>query len=721
MVRRSTHRIPCLARLARALSAGVAALVVLPACGGASSSARPAASAPGSQPSTAPDISIGDTAVAQGGLDALGGGRNRSNAQLAGANTSTLRFDRVDKDSPVKLDGSLREWPARSGAKKVVSGDASKTAFAVALQYDDGHVYVGAEVGDAGFVRSSRFGETEDHAVLSLAFPVVSGGALAAYDVGLFAGEPGESAGVVRFASGARRGQGVPGSKIVEAPASGGYTFEVSIPWTAFPEGQRTRIGLRGAVRYIDSDGPNAVRAVLASGDGDAAHAASLSPLLTEPEQAIVEGLLVPKGLLGASPRFDLVADLAGDAMKERITVYDQFLTICGPHYRGGSQFFYRDLGGELVSLDARELTGRAKEDLVLQRKIEIGGSTRQYFEVWSVVGKTDEPQTTFGHEIAVSSGSNRVTNTVHVSGHDVEVATEPAVGWDVASYREPTNSDVEPVLLPWGAVKSQVFRFDGAKLAKVKEVAQQPAPGAPGAPASSAPETFKSALAEARAQEPATPDVTKGKDLSKDVLALYRQDHGVPAGTKPRVDLQVNVANDPRPERVLLIGRDVVVLGPGFKNGAGYAALTLSQFASDEDVKDLSVRDLTGDGAADLVVRGVRHVSAAGSRDPVDTESIFVYEIDSEAITRVFAIETGRELRGKRMRIQGLVQFIPSDDHKSFEIDVRPGIARGWNKRSYPWAQEQPGGQVEPLLLPWGGIESLRYAWDGSKFSVKN
>ena len=102
----------------------------------------------------------------------------------------------------------------------------------------------------------------------------------------------------------------------------------------------------------------------------------------------------------------------------------------------------------------------------------------------------------------------------------------------------------------------------------------------------------------------------------------------------------------------------------------------------------------------------------------PVETDSIFVYEVEPDAITRIFAIETGREQR--RKRIQGLVQFVPADDHKSFEIDVRPGIARGWTKRTYPWAQEQPGGQVEPLLLPWGGITSLRYAWDGAKFAVK-
>jgi hypothetical protein len=41
-----------------------------------------------------------------------------------------------------------------------------------------------------------------------------------------------------------------------------------------------------------------------------------------------------------------------------------------------------------------------------------------------------------------------------------------------------------------------------------------------------------------------------------------------------------------------------------------------------------------------------------------------------------------------------------------------------GWNEKSYPWSQDQPGsGPVEPLLLPWGGISSVRYTWNGSAF----
>ncbi len=73
-----------------------------------------------------------------------------------------------------------------------------------------------------------------------------------------------------------------------------------------------------------------------------------------------------------------------------------------------------------------------------------------------------------------------------------------------------------------------------------------------------------------------------------------------------------MHVSGDGRPERVVLIGRDVVVLGPGFKEGLAYAYVTLSQFADARDISDLSARDVSGDGAADLVVRGVRHGRAA-------------------------------------------------------------------------------------------------------------
>lgn len=215
---------------------------------------------------------------------------------------------------------------------------------------------------------------------------------------------------------------------------------------------------------------------------------------------------------------------------------------------------------------------------------------------------------------------------------------------------------------------------------------------------------------------EPPTPTVKTNTDLGKAMLDKFKADRGIAASERPKFDAEVHVDGDARSERVVVFGRDICVFGPGFKGGTAYAYITLSQFTADADVKDVAVRDLTGDGAADITVRGVRHVAAAGQGN-VEMDVLFIYQVKSEAITRVFGIETGREEAGGK-RVQGMVQFIPAAGGKGFDVDVSPGRATGWTDKTYPWAQDQPGGSLEPLLLPWGGISHLRYSWNGTTFA---
>ncbi len=95
----------------------------------------------------------------------------------------------------------------------------------------------------------------------------------------------------------------------------------------------------------------------------------------------------------------------------------------------------------------------------------------------------------------------------------------------------------------------------------------------------------------------------------------------------------------------------------------------------------------------------------------------MFVYQVSEDSIERIFGIETGRELGSKR--VQGLVQFIPAPGGKSFDVLAAPGRATGWTAKTYPWAQDAPGsGSIEPVLLPWGGIGSVRYHW--SRIAVR-
>ena len=652
--------------------------------------------------------SIGDLAAAKGGIASLGGAGNREDGGATGtevAMTGPLRAEEVDKQRPVKLDGVLKEWHARSPASEVLAGKPSGVSLEVAVQYDDAKLYVGAEVADPKAVRSGNHGEADDHVRMILAFP--SGrGALKAYEIGLWAGMPGESAGAVKWLSGPSKGKDVAGAKIVEADRKGGYTFEAQIPWSTFAEARSMRVGLRAAFSYHDDGG-----SVVATGQGAVDRPGDLPPLPTAAEQAVVDGLLKQKNLAGDPPKIDVFADVGGDERKERVSVFGKFFTICGPGYRGGHQFFWREIAGEIVALETRELTGRGKDDLVVRRRFATPSSVRETVEVWSLVGG-DEPITVFAHEIGVTAndGKRRVANAVRMSPKEIEVSVEPAVGWDAATYREGSPSDYESVLLPWGTVKSRTFRYEHGKFGKASEVAQA------GTPAPAAVQAANDAPAPPMPRDVPTPTVRRGTDLSKSILEAYYRDQGVPAGTKPRFDLEVNVDGDARPERVVLVGRDVVVFGPGFRGGNAYARITLSQFADDKDVTELTVRDITGDGSAEVIVRGVRRV-APPSGDRVDVDGMFIYQVTNSSIARVFSVETGRGQGAKR--VQGLVQFVPAKSGRGFDIDVRPGMAKGWTEKTYPWPQDPPGGSIEPLLLPWGKVPNLRYSWNGRQFAT--
>jgi hypothetical protein len=603
-----------------------------------------------------------------------------------------LRLEALQKDRPVKMDGVLDEWPAPAKATTVVSGTA-RVGLKIGLQYDDSRLYVGAQVSDASFVAG------KDHVSLILAVPT-PGGSYVTYDLGFFPGKPGETEGSVRYG---RRGN-VAGAKIVEAPDTGGYSFEAVVPFASLPELRSTRVGVHGLAAYVNGDG------VLATGPGDAQHPRDMAWIPSEPELSLIEQLLQPKGLTRRAPDVELVADLTGDGMRERVAVWESYITICGTSYLGGTGFFFRDLQGQLVKLEARDVTGRGKADVIVQRKERIDDAEREYLEVLSVMSASEEPRVTFAHEISVRQGEHRIDNAVHLARGEIDVTVEPTTTWDALSYKEPIVGDVEPILFPWGGVRTQRYRFDGTKFSRAQEIRQRETFPSGGTGTPDRPSLMRPA-------EPPTPRVGKGGDLSSQLLEQYRRDRGVGDDVSPSVDLKVQVAGDRRPERVVLLGRDVVVFGPGFKGGTGYVYLTLSPFSAPGDIKELTARDLTGDGAAELVVRGVRHVGSDGG--PVEVEVMFVYQVKEDGIARIFGIETAREQGGKR--VQGLVQFIPSAGGKSFDILSGSGRATGWTQKTYPWTQERPGsGSLEPLLLPWGGVDSTRYTWNGSAFVTR-
>lgn len=678
---------------------GVSAVwLLVAACGGA-----PDAKAPAKDPKAEePHESIGETVAAQGGLSMFGGNGNREESTgTEVAFAGPLRLENLSKKKPLKLDGVVNEWHQRAPAKETIAGKTDNLSLDVAVQSGDDTLWLAAEIGDPSLKRSTAYAAGDDHVSVVLAFP--SGrGALKAYEIGFWPGTPGSAPGAVKWISGPNAGQKVTGAKLVENDTKGGVTIEATLPWNSFAEAALTRVGIRATFRYHDDGG-----GILATSPGGVDKPNDLLALPIPAEEAVVEGLLNDKGLAGTKPSIDVYADIAGDERKERISVFGKFFTICGPGYRGGKQFFWREVAGDIVSLQtSSNLLDRKKEELVVRRRVTAGNAVHEVLEIWSIADKKEEPETLFAQEVLIASpdGKKKIANAMHLGSKSMDLSVEPPTGWDQNSFTEQVaGQGVEPILLPWGAVKSRSFKIENGKVAIASEVAQAPA----GAPAPG-PKTA------AAAADPPTPAVSKPVDMSKQVLDAYMHDAGIAAGTKPKFDLAVNVDGDTKPERVALFGRDLVVMGPGFKGGTGYSRLSLSQFTEDKDVSELTARDMDGDGAAELVVRGQRHVKAGDQT--VDVDAQFIYQVKGGNLARVFSIETGRESGGKR--VQGQVQFVPAKKGKGFDILVSPGKAVGWTKDTYPWPQEKPGGPIEPLLLPWGGVASMRYAWNGTAFA---
>jgi hypothetical protein len=201
-------------------------------------------------------------------------------------------------------------------------------------------------------------------------------------------------------------------------------------------------------------------------------------------------------------------------------------------------------------------------------------------------------------------------------------------------------------------------------------------------------------------------------------VYGLYKSNRNVGRSSKPRFDFVTDVVEDQQMERVVVHDRDLVVFGKGFKKGLSYTYLTIGVKES-KDILSVTARDLVGDGKAEIIVHAVVNAQASEAMggDIVQRQALYIYKVQGETLTRIFAAETGRALKGKR--ILGSVAFM--QDGNKWDLEVRPLRALGWDQQSYPFPEDQhPAGGLEPLLLPWSDAGSRRYVYDGSQYVLK-
>ena len=611
----------------------------------------------------------------------------------------------------VRIDGDLREWPNKMtelGDTLSGSGGGDPRA-AVTVGYDDASLYVVLKIFDKRIVRTAAAGANEDHATLALAFP--RGREFTTYELELYPGNPGKVAGVVKL-----KGSPVSGAKIVESPSDGGLHVEAQIPWSAFPEAAKVRVGLRAAVTYTDADDSGSISGVISTAPGRSGKA--LPPFLLEAEEGLETQLLRPKNLVNASR--EAFGNVSGDGMYERVAVFGDSLAIVGPHYRGGKEFYFADLGVKDASMVTRlelvDFDGDGRDEIVIQKRI---GAPDKYREIVTVtkVGADDTPFQAFAQEVGIKTADGKIENRVSFKNNAIEVSQGESEGFDPATYAEVTPSEMGPALMPWESVGSRTFKWQGKGFQQSDETPFTPK-GVAGKLAKSGKKPRKTRAAKSdEPPAPPPPRAPSSDELLDRVYALYRKDRGV-GGGRPSFDFVTDVAGDRGPERVLVHGKDLVVFGKGFRQGLSYAFITIG-VSDPKDIVDVTARDVTGDGKAEVIVRAVLHAKASKALggDLVERRALMIYGIKDDALTRVFAAETSRAVGDNE--VLGAVAFEPGK--RGLDIELRPARALGWTEKSYPFPPDTTtAGGLEPLLLPWGDSGKRRYHWDGSAYVMQ-
>ncbi len=358
----------------------------------------------------------------------------------------------------IRIDGDLREWPTRmTELSETLSGSrsASDSKASVVIGYDDSALYVILKVVDDKIARTAAAGTSEDHATLSLAIP--QGGGYTTRDIQLYPGAPGKSAGV-----GKMKGAAVEGAKLVEAPVDTGYTIEAMIPWSALPETAKVRVGLRAAVRFTDADSPGSVKAVIGTSGNKVGR--GLPPLPFSVEQGLQTLLVKEKGL-SSNPSKEVYGNVSGDGMVERVAVYGPYLTIVGPRFRGGTEFYFGELGTEhgaqVTRLELEDCDGDGVSEIVIQKRV---GSKDEYREILQImkVGRDDSPFAAFQHEVGIKTKDGYATNSVSLQGSKLEISQGKYDGLDPATYDELLPSGMGATLLPWESTKTRSFKWEG-------------------------------------------------------------------------------------------------------------------------------------------------------------------------------------------------------------------------------------------------------------------
>lgn len=613
-----------------------------------------------------------------------------------------LRVHQAPDD--VRVDGMLREW---GGVPKKSVGRGTDASMRYAIAYDTRGLYVAASVADDRVVRSSSPGRKEDAIVLTLALPGRRG--LRGVELWLYPGVAGRARAVAARSAVGGRPRPISGAQVVEGPRrrGPGYDLEAFIPWKAIPGASRWERG-HAAIRLrdVDREAHPKVEAEPASAEVNPRALDRLPSLIVAGSSSeLLARFLAHKNLAGLRPRADLSGNVAGDRRKERVVVVDKYVLVMGPGFRKGKSYDYLKLpvgsASDVRKARLRDLTGDGHQEVLLLLRQGNEQGSRDLWMVFDVGDDGIAPE--WGAEVRKETGEGVVQARFAVQGGrrgppTLRLRVGKARGLSADNYQEAPARDVAPILLPWGKVLERRYQYRNGRFGVIdeKENPDYEPPRPKRAERRSRPAPRR------RASRPAAPSIDQ-------LIGAVKKKLGIAARASGRFEHTVNVAEDDRPERLVVFGKVLVVVGPGFRGGQGYFVQELPVVDA-KDVLRVKPVDLTGDGRREVLMR-IRQRFDEG----VAREVLMAYCFHDGGFHRILSVEVARQQEGREVR--NGVRLVR--DGKRYDIVVTPGRARGWDASSWSFRDGKGDDGVEPLLLPWRD-RPVRYGYVGEGIGRK-
>ncbi len=622
-----------------------------------------------------------------------------ASAQDLGASSGRpLRFVPVGEGA-VRIDGSLRDFRDVQMDRVGTSGTSS---MRYALGYDANGFYVAAHVDDERLVRRSAAGGRNDDAiVLTVASPGERGEV--ASEVWIHPGVPGRMAGVVLVGPRGGRPRPARDARVVESGQDGGYDVEAFVPFASIPGAVDWQRG-RAAIRLSDVDQETGrvqptEHASAPSGEP------SRMPYVTGTggELGALASFLRERRVDRSAVTFDLRGDVAGDERPERVVIAAGQAATMGAGYRDGGGYDYQGLGdlvgAGVVSAELRDLTGDRKAELVVTAETRGPAGMRRIATVYTYARGRIEP--VWAAVIGVRNRLGAVDGRLEIEparrgAPRMIVHAGTSNGLGPQNCRIQDRGDAEPLLAPWGPIASQIYQYDGNDFVRVGET-----PNRDYVPPAAQPTPVTTAPTPATPTRP-TPAPTPRAPTMEQLVAAVRRERAIPPATAARFELRANVAEGAEPEELLVLGKTLVVVGPGFRGGSSYFHFDLP-VATPDDLLEVTATDVTGDGRAEVLARIRQQLGQGFTR-----EVLVVHRFTPSGFPRVLAVEVMRT-DGTR-RVENRVR--PTGRGATAALVIEPGNATGWNRASWPFAGFANDG-VGPLLLPWQD-QAKRYRLDG-------